>query len=263
MQGNTIKISTWNVNSIRQRIDLLKKHVLDDQVDILLLQELKCQEHQFPYQELQDLNMYYAIKGQKSYNGVAILSKYKISNIINNFNTLSIEEARYIEATVNINAKNLHIASIYVPNGREIDSDPFKQKLLFLTQLKEYISNKKDDLLILGGDYNVAPEEIDVYDPIKLKNKIGFHIKERQCMRAILNSGIYDAFRIHNPDTQEFSWWDYRSAGWAKNYGMRIDNMLLSTGALDRLKNCYVNKELRSMEKPSDHTPIVCEIDIT
>ena len=252
-------VSSWNVNSVRTRLGILVEWLETLKPDIVLLQEIKCTNEQFPYEEIESLNYNCIVRGQKSYNGVAILSKHRPDETIYDLEDFS-EEARYVEATFTVNNKQVRVASIYVPNGREVGSESFKYKLKFFDALLERASEllKYEELLILGGDYNVAPEGIDVYDINKLYGKIGFHIEERKQIRKLFYVGLYDAFRALNTNIQEFSWWDYRGMGFKKNHGMRIDNMLLSAEGIDSLKACKIEKHLRSLKQPSDHVPVTC-----
>ncbi|UAT43106.1 exodeoxyribonuclease III [Anaplasmataceae bacterium AB001_6] len=262
-----MKIVSWNVNSIRSRIGILKYFIKDNNPDIILLQEIKCEEHQFPYEEIEDMNYNFVINGQKSYNGVAILSKFQIEECIKHIPNFIDQnnQARYIEALIYKDEFPVRVASIYVPNGRDITSEHFEYKLNFLDALYNYIYNsilKKSEIVIFGGDYNVAPEDIDVYDNKKMEGKIGFNILERQKLRSIINLGMYDAFRELNPKDNTYSWWDYRAKGFENNRGMRIDNMIVSPEAMNKVIKCNIYKNIRNMNKTSDHAPISCEIDI-
>lgn len=257
-----VKILTWNVNSIRTRIQHLEQVVNLYSPDIMLLQETKCINDNFPTSAVEDLGYNIAIHGQKAYNGVAILSKtpledVKMSLIPNN------EEARYIEAFTFVENLPLRVVSVYVPHGTEVDSERFRFKLQFLEALKEKMMGFKvnhDELSVIGGDLNVAPEEIDVYNPKHLNGKPGFHIEERKRMREIINCGFYDSFRLMNQHEQKFSWWDYRSGGFNHNKGMRIDHLLISPNTCDKLKSAGIYTEPRGWDKPSDHTPVFVEI---
>jgi len=259
----SLKIATWNVNSVRSRITHLLDWLREDAPDIVLLQELKCTNDVFPYMEIEELGYNIAVHGQKTYNGVAILSKYPLDEVITGLpgdeNDL---EARYIEAVVSSPAAVLRVASVYVPNGSSPDSDKFQYKLAFLERLYSHIKGLLElkEILVVGGDYNVAPEAIDVYAPKELDGSICFHPLERQALHKILHLGIYDAFRVANPHSQNFSWWDYRANSYDSGKGMRIDHLLLSAQAIDIMQNCSVVSKLRELEKPSDHAPVICEI---
>lgn len=261
----TLKIATWNVNSIRIRITHLLDWLRADAPDIVLLQELKVMNDGFPYMEIEELGYNVAVHGQKTYNGVAILSKLPLSDIST---TLSGEdsdqEARYIEAVASGNGYALRVASVYVPNGQSPDSDKFQYKLRFFERLRKHIKSllPLEEICVIGGDYNVAPEAIDVYDPKGLDGTTCFHPLERQAFRAIEHLGVYDAFRILHPGKQVFTWWDYRGNGFEAGKGMRIDHLLLSPQAADTLKACDMAANLRSLDKPSDHIPVVGELNI-
>ncbi|MBQ4874517.1 MAG: exodeoxyribonuclease III [Rickettsiaceae bacterium H1] len=253
-------IATWNVNSIRQRLDKLIEWLKQDKIDIVLLQEIKCTNEQFPYREIEDSGYNVSVNGQKSYNGVAILTKFPIQDVITVLpGGEKDDQARYIEGVISLPDRVVRVASIYVPNGQEPSLPAFKYKMNFFDRLYERFALLLDyeEIMVLGGDYNVAPESIDVYDSIKLDGKVGFHPDERAKFRKLCNLGLYDSFRIANSEKTEFSWWDYRSKGWKYNRGMRIDNMLLSPQAVDKLDSCEILTDMRGEEKPSDHVPVV------
>lgn len=226
---------------------------------IVLLQEIKCINDKFPHEEIGDLGYNIEVFGQKTYNGVAILSKSPMEDIV--VGLCSAEEdnqARYIEATVAIDGICHKIISVYVPNGGEIDSDKFQYKLEFLRKLYErlkYLRNTEENIII-GGDFNVAPDEIDVYNPKQMSGRVCFHIDERKWFRKILNLGYIDSFRELNHDVQQFSWWDYRAGSWQHNKGMRIDHILVSPKIMDRINQAGVLMEPRGWERASDHTPV-------
>lgn len=258
-----LKIATWNINSIRKRVGQLCNFITDNQLDIVLLQEIKCTEEQFPHVEIEKLKYEYAIYGQVARNGVCILSKYPILekfkiDIVEGYN-----EARYIECVVLHNNHTVRVGSIYVPNGQSPDSHMFEYKLRFFDNLHKRMSDllKNEEITIIAGDYNVAPDEIDVFDANLLNAEICFHIKEREKLKTIFNLGFTDAFRVSNPNSQQFSWWNYQGNSLRNNKGMRIDHMLLSPQAIDRLEICYIDDKLRKLENPSDHTPVVCIIN--
>jgi exodeoxyribonuclease-3 len=259
-----VKIATWNVNSVKSRLEHLVEYLRSDNApDILLLQELKCQTESFPYMEIEDCGYNVVVHGQKTYNGVAILSKYPIDEVTKGLGGEdSDDHARYIEAVISLKDKALRVASIYVPNGQSPDSDKFQYKLRFFDRLYNHIQEllKYDEALVLGGDYNVAPAPIDVFDPEAMNGTTCFHINERKKFRSLLGLGLTDAYRASNDNKQQFSWWDYRAGAWQRNQGMRIDHLLLSPEAADLLDTCDVFMPLRAKEKASDHTPVWCEL---
>ncbi len=260
-----IKIATLNINSINARLPNLLAWLKNSTPDVVLLQELKCLEENFPFEPLLDAGYNAAVAGQKTYNGVAILSKFKIEDVIKKLPTLpDDEQARYIEAVVSVKDKAIRVASIYVPNGGG-DESKFLYKLKFYDALKAHFSSLLgyNEIQIFGGDYNVGAEEIDVYDPKSLEGTICFHIEERKKFRQFLNLGLSDTYRIKHPQNQAFSWWDYRGGSWQHNKGMRIDYLLASPLATDLIIDANIeDKGVRDQEKASDHCPVCVEIKI-
>ena len=253
----------WNLNSIFSRLEHLKKVIRQNNPSVILLQEIKCLSDKFPYEEFEDLGYNIKVVGQKAYNGVAILSKYPMEDIITGLDPIEInQDARYIEATITINRICYKIISVYVPNGTEVDSEKFKYKLEFFQHLYERLNYLKsiEENVIIGGDFNVAPEGIDLYNPKERSGKLLFHIDERKCFRKLLSLGYIDSFREFNPDTQQFSWWDYRGGSWQHNKGMRIDHILVSPAVADKITQSGMLVEARGWQKPSDHTPIYIEL---
>jgi exodeoxyribonuclease-3 len=260
----SLTIATWNVNSVRMRLPHLTDWLRATKTDIMLLQELKCQTDAFPYQEIEDCGYNIAVNGQKTYNGVAILSRYPlndVSTILPEYHNP--DEARYIEAVVD-GPDNFvcRVVSIYVPNGQEPGSPAFADKLTFLENVRDHAGHlaQYDEAVVLGGDFNVAPEPIDVYDAHALDGTTCFHPSERERLRTLLYDGWYDAYRTMNPKGRAYSWWDYRAGAWQQNKGMRIDHLLLSPQAADRLTACNVDLAPRTLEKASDHTPVVATL---
>lgn len=256
-----MKIATWNVNSIRARLPVVLQWLELENPDILLLQELKCEESAFPYEELQRLHYNLAIYGQKTYNGVAILSKFPLEDIQRNFPNGNEQEARYIEAVASTPLGPFRIASIYVINGQEVDSPAYAKKLEFLDHLTSHLKTllSYEEKVVIGGDYNIAPDHKDVWDPKAWEGQVLCTIPERKAFREMINLGFYDAYRALHPDKVEFSWWDYRGRSLERNAGLRIDHCLLSPEAMESLKETYIDKKPREWEKTSDHTPIVLE----
>ena len=267
MSISTVRIATWNVNSIRSRLH----HLLDwlqgeNAPEIICLQELKVEDASFPAMEIEALGYNIAIHGQKSYNGVGILSKFPLQDVVCGLpDNAGDDQARYIEALACADDKVLRVASVYVPNGNAVDSDKFQHKMRFFDALQTRMATLLDleEITVIGGDYNIAPYPIDVYDPKKLDGTVCYHPLEREKIRKILHLGYYDAFRIEHPQKQEFSWWDYRAASWKMNHGMRIDHLLLSPMAVDCLVGCETLLDMRAAEKASDHAPVVCSLDVS
>lgn len=257
-------IATWNVNSVRQRLPHLLAWIADNQPDVLLLQETKCVNEQFPLMELEELGYNLALHGQKTFNGVAILSRYPLADIVTTLpGEDSDEQCRYIEAVASLPSGGaVRVVSVYVPNGQAVDSDKFPYKMRFLDRLREHLAGLLcyEEVLVVGGDYNVAPDAIDVFNPKKMAGQICFHPAEREKFRTIIHQGLYDAFRLKHPQAQEFSWWDYRSGQFDRDEGLRIDHLLLSPQAADILEECVIDAAPRRAEKPSDHAPVWCRL---
>ncbi|WFW29464.1 MAG: exodeoxyribonuclease III [Wolbachia endosymbiont of Menacanthus eurysternus] len=258
-----LKIATWNVNSIRKRIEQVCSFIINNQIDIILLQEIRCTEEQFPYAEIKKLKYECAVYGQIARNGVCILSRYQIFKTSKINFVEEYRDSRYIECKVKFNNQEIIVGSIYIPNGHNPDSSAFEYKLKFFDNLYKRMAFllKKNKTVIIAGDYNVAPNEIDVFDPILLNGQICFHIKERKKLNAILDLGFKDAFRISNSDLQQFTWWNYQGNSLKMNRGMRIDHILISPQIVNMLKTCYIDSGPRKSKNPSDHAPVVCVIN--
>lgn len=255
-----LKIATWNVNSINIRLLHLIELIEEHQPDIICLQEIKCVNENFPSEELSSLPYNLYIHGQKSYNGVAILSKIPADEIKTDFPDNPIpEQARFIEMSFNTDIGYAKVISLYAPNGGEVNSDKFNIKLKFYNAFTNYIKSIKsfDTKIFIGSDYNIAPFDIDVYSPQKLRDTTCFTYEEQQKLRTILNSGFVDNFRIKYPYKQEFSWWDYRKGGFEQNKGMRIDTIISTNNAAQNLSDCFIDYKTRAKPKPSDHAPVI------
>lgn len=260
-----ITIATFNINSIKARLPNLLAWLRESPVDILLLQELKCVEEAFPAMELEDLGYNLAIHGQKTYNGVAICSKYPLDDITRGLPEGDGDDhARYIEAVVSLPGSAMRVASAYVPNGQDVSSDKFPYKLRFFERLRLHWERvlAYHEVAVLGGDFNCAPLPLDVYDPAALEGTVCYHPAERERLRALMHLGLYDAFRVLHPQEKQFSWWDYRAGGYERGHGLRIDHLLLSGMAVDRLTACHIDEQPRQQEKPSDHAPVVATLSL-
>jgi len=258
-------IATWNVNSVKARLIHLVDWLKNAKPDIVLLQELKCMEDAFPAMEIEELGYNLAIHGQKTYNGVAILSKFKLDDIKKGLpGNEDDEHARYIEAVAQIPSGTLRVASIYVPNGQTADSEKFPYKLRFLDRLYTHFQTLRgyDEMLAVGGDYNIAPEDRDVHNPQEWEGSVLTHDEVRKRFRKILYLGIYDAWRLHHANDPGYSWWDYRQNALERDDGLRIDHLLLSPQATDKITACEVHKNIRALEKASDHAPVVGTFNI-
>ena len=256
-----MKISSWNVNSVRARINNVIDYIKIEKPDILLLQEIKTEQINFPSDEFKKLGYMSYVFGQKSYNGVAFLSKIKIDNIKLDFINDDLKQSRIISGDIKLNKKKIKIINIYVPNGNPITTDKYTYKInwlkKFLKSIKKILIDEKN--IVIAGDFNIIPEEIDVYDHTKYMNDALFKIEIRKIFRELLNYGFKDIYRLINKTKQEYTFWDYMAGSWQKNYGMRIDHFLVSDNLLENIKSIVINKKPRSKIKPSDHTPIEIE----
>ncbi len=257
-----MKIISWNVNSVRARIDNVKNYIKDSDPDVLLLQEIKTQNENFPNDEFKNLGYVSYVFGQKSYNGVAIISKHELNNINTNFIKDDLKQSRIITAELIFKKKIIDLVNIYVPNGNPVDTEKYKYKKEWLNRFINNIKKKiqKNSNILIAGDFNIIPEEIDVHDFKRYENDALGRLEIRKKYRELINLGFKDVYRFKNKTKQEYTFWDYFAGSWQKNHGMRIDHFLLSTGLIENIKSIKINKKPRSKEKPSDHTPIEIEI---
>ena len=267
----TIKIATWNVNSLKARLPNVLTWLKEFAPDVALMQEIKCTDEAFPCLEIEELGYNIASHGQKSYNGVAILSKSPIEDVerglpdLNGLrgpeSTAADEQARYIEATV---FGKVRVASLYLPNGNPIGTEKFAYKLAWMDRLKAHMARTvlDDEIRVYGGDYNVIPTDSDVFSPQAFANDALTQPETRARFRAINYLGLTDAFRAFNTLPHQYSYWDYQAGAWQKDHGLLIDFVLLSPYAADALTASGIDKKQRGREKASDHTPVWCELAI-
>ena len=253
-----MKIISWNVNSIRARINNILEYIKRDKPDILLIQEIKTQDENFPYDEFDKIGFTSYVFGQKSYNGVAIISKIDIKNIKKDLIKDNLKQSRVITGEIKFKEKKIELINIYVPNGNPIDTDKYKYKKDWLKKFVDNVKKKlvKNPNLIIAGDFNIIPEEEDVYDFKRYENDALGKLEIRKKFRELLNLGFEDIYRFKNKNKQEFTYWDYFAGSWQKNYGMRIDHFLVSNNLIENITSININKKPRSKVKPSDHTPI-------
>ncbi len=258
-----MKIISWNVNSVRARIENILNYINDAEPDILFLQEIKTQNENFPSEAFKKKGYNSYVFGQKSYNGVAFLSKSKIENISNNFIKDKFNQSRIITGEIILDKKKIKLVNIYVPNGNPVDTEKYDYKKNWLKLFIKKINNElnKNSNIIISGDFNIIPEEIDVYDFKRYENDALFKLEIRKKYRELINLGFSDVYRYFNKSKQEYTYWDYFAGSWQKNYGIRIDHFLVSNNLLENLKSININKKPRSKTKPSDHTPIELEIN--
>ena len=254
-----MRIASWNVNSIKARLNIVTGWLTSDPCDVLLIQETKSQDVNFPIDAFQGMGWHVAFHGQKSYNGVAIASRFPIEDVVMGLDgDAEDEQARYMEATIN----GFRVATIYLPNGNPAPGPKFDYKLSWMTRLEVRAQALLDDEkpVILGGDFNVIPDDIDCYDPAGWAGDALTRPESRSAFRSLLNRGYADALRSLNPTGVFYSYWDYQAGAWQRDHGVRIDHLLLSPEAVDRLGAVDVDKAPRGLEKPSDHTPIWCDL---
>ena len=256
-----IKIATWTVNSIKARLPNALAWLNEFAPDVVLLQEIKTVDEGFPRMEIEDLGYNIETHGQKTYNGVAILSKSPIEDVSRGLpGDDTDEQARYIEGTA---FGNLRVASIYLPNGNPIDTEKFPYKLGWMDRLYSHVQTSLEDeeSIIFGGDYNVIPTNDDVYDPKAVAGDALTQPESRARFQAIKNLGLTDALRSFNHAPHQYSYWDYQRGAWQKDNGLLIDHLLLTPQAADRLTDAGIDKDPRGKEKASDHTPVWCVLE--
>ncbi len=255
-----VKIASWNVNSVKARLPNVLAWLKAAEPDVLLLQELKTVEETFPRLEFEAAGYSTAVVGQKSYNGVAIASRAPIEDVIARLpGEPEDEQARYVEGTT----FGLRVASIYLPNGNPPDTEKYPYKLRWMARLADHAAGllAGERPVVLGGDYNAIPTADDVYDPAGWAGDALYKLDTRRAFRAIVNRGLTDAFLALHPEPGAYTYWDYQGVAWSADQGLRIDHLLLSPQAADRLAACEIDRRPRAEPKPSDHTPIWCELE--
>ncbi len=260
-----MRIATWNVNSIRQRVEQLRAWLKERSPDLVCLQETKCVDDAFPRAPFEAMGYNVALHGQKTFNGVAILSRLPFDEVTPRLPGDDADDhARFIEATVSTAQGVLRVASIYLPNGNPPDSEKYPYKIRWMERLSHYASQRLqlEEPLVLAGDYNVIPAPADVHNPAAWAGDALFLPQTRERFRALTNLGLTDAIRAMNPHDGLYTFWDYQAGAWQKNWGIRIDHLLLSPQAADRLAGGGIDKHVRSWEKPSDHVPVWIDLDI-
>ena len=255
-------ISSWNVNSVRARINNIKEYLKKSSPDIVMMQEIKTEEKNYPFDEFKSLKYESYVFGQKSYNGVAFISKSKLSNIKQNIFKDKMKQSRIISGELTHKKKKINLINIYTPNGNPVDTEKYDYKLYWLDSLIKKLKSllKTNENIIIAGDFNIIPSAEDVHDPKGYENDALYRIEIRKKLREMYNLGFHDAFRYIYPDKEEYTFWDYTSGAWQKNNGMRIDHFLVTNSLLKNIKDVKINKYPRGREKPSDHTPIELEL---
>tara|TARA_B100001123_G_scaffold142213_1_gene165214 strand:+ start:321 stop:1097 length:777 start_codon:yes stop_codon:yes gene_type:complete len=251
-------ISSWNVNSVRARIENIKNYLVKYKPDILMMQEIKTEDLNFPYDDFSSLDYESHVFGQKSYNGVAIISNCKLHNVKLDFIKDKLKQSRIISVEFNYKNKKVQLINIYTPNGNPVDTVKYEYKKKWLDELIKQLKSsiKKNPNIIVGGDFNIIPSAEDVYNAKVFENDALFRLEIRKKLREIINLGFNDVYRHFNETKEGYTFWDYMRGAWQKNNGMRIDHFLVSNSLIDKIKSVNINKDPRGREKPSDHTPI-------
>lgn len=254
-----MKLATWNVNSLKVRLPQVLQWLAENPVDVLCLQETKLTDDKFPVAEIEAAGYQVAFTGQKTYNGVAILSRHPMIDVVKGNPHFEDEQQRLIAATI----EGIRVICAYVPNGQAVGSDKYAYKLRWLEALHTWLSEelKTHDSLALLGDYNIAPEDRDVHDPVAWQGSVLVSEPERQAFRHLLAMNFKDAFRLFEQPEKLFSWWDYRQMAFRRNMGLRIDHILLSPSLAARCSSCEIDRLPRKWEQPSDHTPVIATIE--
>jgi len=256
-------LSSWNVNSVRARIENIKEYIKKFSPDIIMIQEIKTPNETYPYDDVKALKYENYVYGQKSYNGVAIISKKKLNNIQTDIFKDKNKQSRIISAELKNKNKVINLINIYTPNGNPVDTEKYDYKLYWLDNLIKKIKSlsKQNENIIIGGDFNIIPSAEDVHNPKNYENDALFRLEIRKKLRELVNLGFHDAYRYIHPEKEGYTFWDYTSGAWQKNNGMRIDHFLVSSSLINIIKDVKINKFPRGRQKPSDHTPI--EIELT
>jgi exodeoxyribonuclease-3 len=261
--GARMRIATWNVNSIRPRMEQLTSWLVRARPDVVCLQETKVEDEKFPGAELGDAGYGFVHFGQRTYNGVAILARFglRLDDVKRNLDDDAADaHRRLIAATV----EGVRVVNVYVPNGQELAAPAYQYKLEWLSRLEACLGrhHRPDDLVMVCGDFNVAPDPIDVHNPKKWDKTVLFHEDVRARLRGLMSFGLVDAFRKKHPDAKEFSWWDYRLGAYKRNWGLRIDLALVTEPLMARVTDVSIDRGPREADRPSDHTPVIVDVDV-
>lgn len=255
-----MKLATWNVNSLKVRLPHVLDWLASEQPDVLCLQETKTEDANFPVADIQAAGYQVCFSGQKTYNGVAILSKQPAAQVMVGIPDFADEQKRVLTATFG----DTRVVCAYIPNGQALDSDKYQYKLGWLSAFNAWLRQELTQYpkLAVLGDYNIAPEDRDCHDPAAWVGQVLVSEPERMAFNGLLGLGLADAFRLFEQEEKSFSWWDYRMAGFRRNLGMRIDHILLSPALRENCTACWIDKAPRKLERPSDHTPVVAELNV-
>jgi exodeoxyribonuclease-3 len=253
-----MKIATWNVNSLNVRLPHLLNWLQENPVDILCVQETKLTDDKFPTAEIEGAGYQVVFSGQKTYNGVAILSRLPMSDVVRNNPKYPDEQQRILAATID----GMRVVCAYVPNGQAVDSDKYVYKLGWMQSLRDWLAEElaRNPQLAVLGDYNVAPEDRDVHDPAAWEGEVHVSPRERAAFRELIQLGLADSYRLFEQPEKTYSWWDYRMLRFQKNQGLRIDHILLSAPLAARCTECHIDRAPRKWKQPSDHAPVIATL---
>jgi len=259
-----MKLASWNVNSLKVRLPHLLDWLAGQAPEIVCLQEIKLQDAKFPLGEIEAAGYRCAWSGQKTYNGVAILSRAALSEVATAMPAFPDEQKRIIAATVGEGEDALRVVCAYVPNGQAVDSEKYEYKLKWLSAFRSWLDEelRRHPRLAVLGDYNIAPADEDVHDPKAWEGQILCSSREREAFRNLLALGLKDSFRMFAQPERSFTWWDYRMNAFKRNLGLRIDHVLLSPDLASRCRTCTIDAEPRRLERPSDHAPVIAQLEI-
>ena len=255
-----MKLATWNVNSLNVRLPHVLDWLRENPIDVLCLQETKQEDSKFPYEALKEAGYHAVHAGQKTYNGVAILSRHEMQDVERGIFNFEDEQQRVISATLN----GIRVVCVYIVNGQAVDSDKYAYKMRWLDALTIWLMDelKKYPNLVLLGDYNIAPEDRDCHDPAAWVGQILVSPREREAFQRLTALGLHDSFRLFEQADKSFTWWDYRMMGFRRNFGMRIDHILVSDALKSQCESCEIDKTPRKLERPSDHTPVILTLNV-
>jgi exodeoxyribonuclease-3 len=260
MAAKSFKIGCWNVNSLKVRLEHLGQFLTDHPLDCLALQETKTVDEQFPKEAIEAMGYHVLFYGQKTYNGVAILTRSPTQMVARGIPGFEDPQARVLT----VECRGVVVVDVYVPNGQSVDSDKYAYKLKFLAALRDYLISlqKTHDHVVVLGDFNIAPADADVHDPKAWVGDVLVSPPEREALNALINTGLVDVYRQFEQSPAEFSWWDYRQAKFERNAGLRIDLILASKALSTHCVSAKIIREPRAWERPSDHTPVIAEFTL-
>lgn len=256
-----LTIATWNVNSVKIRLEQVTQWMQTHAVDVLALQETKITDEQFPREHFEALGYHLSFSGQKSYNGVAVISRYPLSDVVMDIDFIQDPQRRILAVTV----EGIRLLNLYVPNGSHVGSDKYHYKLSWLDGIYHYLKKQLEQCphVAVVGDFNIAPDDHDVHDPDLWEGSILVSPKEREAYQRLLSLGLYDGFRHMKPNEREYSWWDYRAGSFHRNHGLRIDHMLMTGSLMTQCSDLFIDKIARKHPRPSDHAPVLAVLTWT